>query len=128
MPFPTVHSSSASLDTNNVLESRSFTPAEPGNGSNLDEQHLPSCNLGDDDSGQTRKTVDLGRGDSRFTEEVLASKLQWATRKLATVESVEESTQLCLLIKTCAEALKSVRELDARPHMSTYSYSASIAR
>ena len=47
-------------------------------------------------------------------EEKLVGKLRWASEQLSMSEStVEESTQLCLLIKACAEALKSVRDLDS---------------
>ena len=42
------------------------------------------------------------------TQKVLLSKLQWATRELASTSSVEHSTQLCQLIKACADALQSI--------------------
>ena len=48
----------------------------------------------------------------RGLEENLVAKLQWASQELAANSAVEESTRLCLLIKSCAEALKSVRNLD----------------
>ena len=60
--------------------------------------------------------MDLGDGSS--VEETLVAKLQWASKKLATATSVEDSTQLCLLIKAYAEALKNVRQLDSKPHAS----------
>ena len=112
--FPTVASSSASSVENSTL------PTELSNGYE-DIRHSSSRNLGDDTPVQAPDTVDVGRSDSRSTEEVLVSKLQWATRELSAVESVQESTQLCQLIKACAEALKSVRELDTRPHVSSSS-------
>lgn len=46
----------------------------------------------------------------------LMTKLQWASRELEATSSVEDSTHLCLLIKACAEALKSVRDLDSKPY------------
>ena len=42
------------------------------------------------------------------TQKVLLSKLQWATKELASTSSVEYSTQLCQLIKACADALQSI--------------------
>ena len=48
-----------------------------------------------------------------LSQEVLVAK--WASKELAGTASVENSTQLCLLIKTCADALKSVNELQEIP-------------
>lgn len=45
------------------------------------------------------------------SQDALLSKLQWATRELASTSSVDQSIQLCQLIKACADALKSTREL-----------------
>lgn len=42
------------------------------------------------------------------TQKMLLSKLQWATEELAGTSSVEYSTQLCQLIKACADALQSI--------------------
>lgn len=71
--------------------------------------------VSDNNPSQANNLVGVGSGS---VEEALVAKLQWASRELATTTSVEDSTQLCLLIKACAEALKSVRELDSKPHTS----------
>ena len=72
-----------------------------------------------DDKPPSHANILKDRGsDGSSVEDALSAKLQWASRELAAAKSVEDSTQLCLLIKACAEALKSVRELDGKPHAS----------
>lgn len=71
--------------------------------------------LGTHNPSQANAIMSSGIGS---VEEALVLKLQWASTELVTASSVEESTQICLLIKACAEALKSVRELDSKPHAS----------
>ena len=72
-----------------------------------------------DDKPPSQANIPKDRGsDGSSVEDALVAKLQWASRELAAAQSVEDSTQLCLLIKACAEALKSVRELDGKPHAS----------
>ena len=71
-----------------------------------------------DDKPLSQANVPKDRGSDGSVEDALVAKLQWASRELAAAQSVEDSTQLCLLIKACAEALKSVRELDGKPHAS----------
>uniref|UniRef100_A0A8C4REQ9 Zinc ribbon domain containing 2 n=1 Tax=Erpetoichthys calabaricus TaxID=27687 RepID=A0A8C4REQ9_ERPCA len=44
-------------------------------------------------------------------EDVLLQKLQWATRELQQSNSVENSIQLCNLLRSCAESLRSIKEL-----------------
>ncbi|XP_044126149.1 protein ZNRD2 [Bufo gargarizans] len=46
-------------------------------------------------------------------EGALLEKMSWATRQLKETCSVEYSSQLCTLIGTCAQSLKSLRDL---PH------------
>lgn len=49
------------------------------------------------------------------TESALVAKLQWATGELAAMSSVERSTELCRLVKACADALQSTRALRTVP-------------
>ncbi|KAK6477784.1 protein ZNRD2 [Huso huso] len=44
-------------------------------------------------------------------EDALLQKLQWATRELQHATSIESSVQLCNLIRSCAESLRSIKEL-----------------
>lgn len=44
-------------------------------------------------------------------EEAILTKLRWATNQLQTSASLETSVQLCSLISSCANSLKSLREL-----------------
>lgn len=44
-------------------------------------------------------------------QQTLISKLQWATQELEGTNSVEYSTQLCQLVKECADAIKSMRDI-----------------
>ncbi|KAG9263224.1 Sjoegren syndrome/scleroderma autoantigen 1 isoform X1 [Astyanax mexicanus] len=44
-------------------------------------------------------------------EEAVLHKLRWATQELQQAVSVETSIQLCSLIRTCADSLRSLREL-----------------
>uniref|UniRef100_UPI00358F6456 protein ZNRD2 n=1 Tax=Myxine glutinosa TaxID=7769 RepID=UPI00358F6456 len=44
-------------------------------------------------------------------EQAVLAKLQWASRELAQAASVEASTQLCCLVKACADSLLSLRKL-----------------
>ncbi|XP_069596374.1 protein ZNRD2 [Ranitomeya imitator] len=44
-------------------------------------------------------------------ESALLEKMNWATRQLKATSSVEHSSQLCALIGTCAQSLKSLRDL-----------------
>ncbi|XP_056383444.1 protein ZNRD2 isoform X2 [Hyla sarda] len=44
-------------------------------------------------------------------ENALLEKLSWATHQLKEASSVEYSAQLCALIGTCAQTLKSLRDL-----------------
>lgn len=47
-----------------------------------------------------------------FSARALVAKLQWATGELAGSSSVEQSIQLCHLIKACADALHSLKTLE----------------
>ena len=49
------------------------------------------------------------------SEDALVAKLRWAVQELAGTHSVDQCTQLCLLIKACADALQSVRALHTLP-------------
>ncbi|XP_072514968.1 protein ZNRD2 [Salminus brasiliensis] len=44
-------------------------------------------------------------------EEAVLHKLRWATQELQQAVSVETSIQLCSLIRTCADSLRSIKEL-----------------
>ncbi|XP_036450754.1 protein ZNRD2 [Colossoma macropomum] len=44
-------------------------------------------------------------------EEAVLHKLRWATQELQQAVSVETSIQLCSLIRTCADSLRSLKEL-----------------
>ncbi|XP_075181402.1 protein ZNRD2 isoform X2 [Anomaloglossus baeobatrachus] len=44
-------------------------------------------------------------------EVALLEKMNWATHQLKETSSVEHSSQLCALIGTCAQSLKSLRDL-----------------
>ncbi|XP_075693009.1 protein ZNRD2 isoform X2 [Rhinoderma darwinii] len=44
-------------------------------------------------------------------EDALLEKISWATHQLKETSSVEYSSQLCALIGTCAQSLKSLRDL-----------------
>ncbi|KAI4882162.1 hypothetical protein NFI96_021727 [Prochilodus magdalenae] len=44
-------------------------------------------------------------------EETVLHKLRWATQELQQAVSVETSIQLCSLIRTCADSLRSLKEL-----------------
>lgn len=46
-----------------------------------------------------------------LAEEALMHKLRWATQELQAAASVESSIQLCSLISSCAQSLRSLREL-----------------
>ncbi|XP_046876679.1 protein ZNRD2 [Hypomesus transpacificus] len=46
-----------------------------------------------------------------LAEEALMHKLRWATQELQAAASVESSIQLCSLITSCAQSLRSLREL-----------------
>lgn len=45
------------------------------------------------------------------TQEALLQKLTWASAELGPSTSLETSIQLCSLIRACAEALRSLRQL-----------------
>ncbi|XP_066506672.1 protein ZNRD2 isoform X2 [Hoplias malabaricus] len=44
-------------------------------------------------------------------EEAVMHKLRWATQQLQQAVSVETSVQLCSLIRSCADSLRSIKEL-----------------
>ena len=46
-----------------------------------------------------------------ITEKILLTKIRWASQELANSTSIEHCTQLCILVKTCADAIKSVGEI-----------------
>lgn len=109
MEFPT----KADTDSNIIQNTPKLLAPSDDRDKTLSKPNFKD-NCGDNPS-QTNTTMDLGSGS---VEEALVAKLQWASGELATATSVEDSTQICLLIKACAEALKSVRELDSKPHAS----------
>lgn len=43
----------------------------------------------------------------------LHEKIQWASSALGSCTSIEESIRYCELLKSCAEALKALREVDS---------------
>ncbi|XP_022093117.1 Sjoegren syndrome/scleroderma autoantigen 1 homolog isoform X1 [Acanthaster planci] len=58
--------------------------------------------------------LDLPAGSQDIVPESMAvvmSKMYWATHELKGTASVEGSTQLCLLVKACADAITSLRYL-----------------
>lgn len=52
-----------------------------------------------------------------LTEKILLTKMQWANQELSNSTSVEHCTQLCALVKACADAIKSVRDLETKDTM-----------
>ena len=107
-------------DTNTVIQNTPelLAPSDDKDKTTVSKPNFKDISTSDDMPPlQANVTKDLGSSGSSV-EEVLVAKLQWASSELATAQSVEDSTQLCLLIKACAEALKSVRELDRKPHIS----------
>lgn len=101
-------------DSNIIQNTPKLLPPTDSKDETLSKPNL--VDISDDRPSQGSVAMDLGDGSS--VEETLVAKLHWASKKLATATSVEGSTQLCLLIKACAEALKSVRQLDSKPHAS----------
>ncbi|XP_070622487.1 protein ZNRD2-like isoform X3 [Erythrolamprus reginae] len=53
----------------------------------------------------------LARSTLAAAEGVILQKIEWATRHLQETISLERSIQLCTLIHSCTEALKSIRDL-----------------
>ena len=95
-----------------------LAPSDDKDKTTISKPNFKAVSTSDDKPpSQANVTKDWGSSGSSV-EEALVAKLQWASSELATAQSVEDSTQLCLLIKACAEALKSVRELDRKPHAS----------
>lgn len=90
---------------------------KPSAPSDDNDQMLSKPNFKDLDDDMCSPNAVMNSG-IESVEEALVVKLQWASGELATASSVEDSTQICLLIKACAEALKSVRELHSKPHAS----------
>ncbi|KAJ8266157.1 hypothetical protein GJAV_G00126600 [Gymnothorax javanicus] len=58
------------------------------------------------------QTVAPGRHSATFcAEEAVLQKMRWATQELQHANSVEASIQLCSLIRSCADSLRSLRNL-----------------
>jgi hypothetical protein len=116
-----VPTKAANTDSNNaIIQNMPKLLAPSDDKKMVSKPNFKDASTSDDtQSHQANVAMDLGASSDGSVEGALVAKLQWASRELASAMSVEDSTQLCLLIKACAEALKSVRELDSsRPHAS----------
>lgn len=51
--------------------------------------------------------------DVAYSSQTVQQKLQWATRELASCNSVEYSIQLCHLIKTCADTIAALSQVES---------------